>query len=69
MDYAITLLAFGIAVVYSCFIGDTFAFLLEGLGLPPALSSREASIVGVTLTTLLPLATLKVAIEAENIYI
>lgn len=59
VDYAITALAFGICVVYACFVGDTFASLLKGFGLPPALSSREASIIGVTLTILFPLTLLK----------
>lgn len=106
VDYAITALAFGICIVYACFIGDTFTSLLKGrqaggrrthrtrptatpphspgepkmtirlhlpacpnpmkqqkiksgAGLPPALSSRSASILGVTALVLFPLTLLK----------
>lgn len=60
VDYAITSLAFGICIVYACFVGDTFSSLFKGLGLPAFISSREASIVAVTATTLFPLTLLKV---------
>ena len=30
VDYAITALAFGICIVYACFVGDTFTSLLKG---------------------------------------
>ena len=98
VDYAITALAFGICIVYACFVGDTFTSLLKGTrnahrtdsdisrttqnvqlypthpnprpithpttrrvgaGLPPMLSSREASILGVTALVLFPLTLLK----------
>lgn len=60
VDYAITSLAFGICIVYACFVGDTFSSLFKGLGLPAFISSREASIVAVTATTLFPLTLLRV---------
>lgn len=59
VDYAITALAFGVCIVYACFVGDTFTSLLKGAGLPEWLSSREASILGVTLTVLFPLTLLR----------
>jgi len=59
VDYAITALAFGICIVYACFVGDTFTSLLKGAGLPGWMSSREASIIGVTLTVLFPLTLLR----------
>ncbi len=59
VDYAITALAFGICIVYACFVGDTFTSLLKGAGLPALISSREASILGVTLLVLFPLTLLR----------
>jgi amino acid permease len=61
VDYAITLLAFGICIVYACFVGDTFGSLLKGLGLPGALANREGSIIGVTVSVLFPLVLLRVS--------
>ncbi|EWM22597.1 Amino acid transporter, transmembrane [Nannochloropsis gaditana] len=59
VDYAITALAFAVCIVYACFVGDTFTSLLKGAGLPAWLSSREASILAVTITVLFPLTLLK----------
>ena len=60
VDYAITALAFGVCIVYACFVGDTFTSLLKGAGLPAFLASREAAILGVTAGVLFPLTLLKV---------
>jgi amino acid permease len=62
VDYSITALAFGVCIVYSCFVGDTFTSLLQGAGLPPALASRESAIIGVTVAVLFPLTLLRVGV-------
>ena len=60
VDYAITMLAFGVCVVYGCFVGETFSSLLKSFSAIPAIfTSRSAAILGVTAFVLFPLACLK----------
>jgi sodium-coupled neutral amino acid transporter 11 len=55
VDHILMALTFGVAIMYSCFIGDLITSFLKRLDVPLLFKDRSVNIVWVTLSTLLPL--------------